>query len=220
MTITEPATLVTDYLLAGFTGALAWRLLVAARERRHMPIYWWSVAFGATAIAGVAGGTVHGFRVGMRPSVTEWLWLVAIEGLVVAAFAVVGGTLASSRLAEPVKRGTQRATAVAYAVYGLWVAGNPQFLFAIAAYGAALVVLVVFKLSAWRTERAAARWMTSGVLVSAVAAAVQQTGWSLHPHFNHNDLYHVIQAVGIWLLYRGASAQPDSISRRLDRGDD
>ena len=35
-------------------------------------------------------------------------------------------------------------------------------------------------------------------------AMVQASGFRLHEHFNHNDLYHVIQMVALVLLYRGA----------------
>lgn len=206
MTITEPATLVTDYLLAVFTGVLAWRLFRAARKTRSVPRRWWAIAFLATAAAGVAGGTVHGFRLVLPAGVTSVLWILTLEGLVVAAFAVVRGTLAGSQLTEAAKRGASRVAAVMYAAYGVWVAGSPRFVFAIAAYGVALAVLVAFKLIAWRTDRHSARWMIAGVIVSALAAAVQQSGWSIHQHFNHNDLYHVIQAVAIWMLYRGAVA--------------
>jgi hypothetical protein len=43
----------------------------------------------------------------------------------------------------------------------------------------------------------------AGVMVSFAAAGVQQSGFALHQHFNHNDLYHVIQMAGVYLLYRG-----------------
>ena len=204
MTITEPATLVTDYLLAAFTLALAWRLFEAARTMGRLAQWWWAVAFLAIAFAGVAGGTVHGFRLVLPSGVTSVLWILTLEGLVAAAFAVVRGTLAGSRLTEAAKRGASRVAAVAYAAFGVWVAGNPRFVFAIAAYGVALIVLVAFQTIAWRTDWHAARWMIAGVVVSAFAAAVQQSGWSIHQHFNHNDLYHVIQAAGMWLLFRGA----------------
>jgi len=204
MTIAEPATLITDYLLAAFTVVLARRLFRAARTTGSVAQWWWAVAFLATAIAGVAGGTVHGFRLVLPSPVTAVLWILTLESLVVAAFAVVRGTLAGSELANGAKRRASWTAAVAYAAYGLWLAGHPRFVFAIAGYAAALVVLVAFKVGAWRTEREAARWMLAGVAVSVAAAIVQQSGWSIHRHFNHNDLYHVIQAVAIWLLYRGA----------------
>jgi hypothetical protein len=46
--------------------------------------------------------------------------------------------------------------------------------------------------------------MLAGVSLSAVAAGIQQSGVAIHRHFNHNDLYHVVQAVAIWLLYLAA----------------
>ena len=206
MTITEPATLITDYLLAAFTGVLAWRLFAGSRERRPASRWWWGVAFAATAVSGAAGGTVHGFRLLLDPRVTTTLWVVTLEGLIVAAFAVIRGTLVSSPLRASSIRSATLVAGAAYAVYGLWIVGQPRFVFAIAAYAIAMGVLVGFKLSTWERERTAARWMIAGVLVSAVAAVVQQSGFSIHEHFNHNDLYHVIQAVGVWLLYRGAEA--------------
>ncbi len=52
-------------------------------------------------------------------------------------------------------------------------------------------------------SRPRGRWTAAGVAVSFAAAAVQQSGLALHRHFNHNDLYHVIQMGGLYLLYRG-----------------
>jgi hypothetical protein len=206
MTITEPATLVTDYLLACFTAILSWRLFRAARTRHSAPQWWWGTAFAATALVGVTGGTVHGFQLVLDPRVKDVLWLLTIEGLIVAAFAVVRATLVGSSLRAGTTRVASVAAAGAYGLYGLWAATTPRFAVAIAAYGMALVVLVAFKVAGWREERDAARWIIAGVLVSAIAAVVQQGGLSLHEHFNHNDLYHVIQALGVWLLYRGAAA--------------
>ena len=49
-----------------------------------------------------------------------------------------------------------------------------------------------------------------------LAAVVQQCGIGLHQHFNHNDLMHVIQMGGVWLLYmrrrRGSGMQEDSMA--------
>ena len=38
-----------------------------------------------------------------------------------------------------------------------------------------------------------------------VGAGIQQGGFSLHSHFNHNDLFHVVQMGAFYLLFRGAS---------------
>lgn len=194
--IHEPATLITDYLLAAFTIALAWRLRAQSRLTRSAAQWWWAVAFAATAVAGIAGGSVHGFPDALGRA-TAGVWLVAMESLVVASLAVVRAAISASRLGEASQRRADALAVVAYGAYGGWLAWSPSFVFAIVAYGSALAVLMLLH----RTQ-----WLVAGVVVSIVAAAVQQGKWSLHPSFNHNDLYHVIQAVAVWMLYLGAMA--------------
>ena len=212
MTITEPATLATDYLLAVFTAWLGRRLALAARVAEWNGFIekagaqrWWSMAFMATAIAGAAGGTVHGFQQMMARPVTNLLWLATLESLVVAAFAVVSAAIVLIGWSRTARFAATFAAAVAFGSYGLWVINNPVFLAAIAAYGAAFAVLVGVRLYV-RPLDGGGRLMIAGVALSLVAAGVQQSGWAIHPKFNHNDLYHVIQAVAVWLLYRSARA--------------
>jgi len=45
-------------------------------------------------------------------------------------------------------------------------------------------------------------WILSGFGLSVLAAVIQQSGWPSLAHFNHNDLYHVIQALGLIALSR------------------
>jgi hypothetical protein len=210
MTISEPATLVTDYLLALFTGALGRRLgslasaavmlgfIDKARAQR-----WWSVAFMATAMAGAAGGTVHGFQRAMPRAVTNLLWLVTLESLVLAAFAVVSAAIVLGGWSWRTRFIATFAAGVAFGSYGLWVIRNPVFLMAILAYGAALAVLVGVQLFARRLDFGG--WLLlAGVVLSLVAAGIQQSGVAIHRYFNHNDLYHVVQAVAVWFLYLAA----------------
>ena len=51
--------------------------------------------------------------------------------------------------------------------------------------------------------QATTSYLIQGESLSAVKAAVQASGFALHRHFNHNDLYHVIQMGGFYLLFRG-----------------
>jgi hypothetical protein len=88
MTISEPATLITDYLLALFTAWLARRLARAARDAEWSALVetaraqrWWSVAFMASAVAGAAGGTVHGFQHAMARLLADLLWIATLESL-------------------------------------------------------------------------------------------------------------------------------------------
>ena len=210
MTISEPATLVTDYLLALFTGALGRRLgsIASAAELlgfidKARALRWWSVAFMATAVAGAAGGTVHGFQHEMPRVATKLLWLVTLESLVVAAFAVVSAAIVLGGWGWRTRFIATFAAGVAFGSYGLWVIRNPVFLMAILAYGAAFAVLVGVRLFT-RPLDLGGRLLLAGVVLSLIAAGIQQSGVAIHRYFNHNDLYHVVQAVAVWFLYLAA----------------
>ena len=203
MTITEPATLITDYLLAAFTAALAWRLLKQFRTTGVRSKYWWAAAFAASAVASFTGGTVHGFSAVLSRSITDALWIVAMESLVVAAYCVIRAALPAMGTAVSLT------IAAGYGAYGVWLAcvwlaSNPPFVFAIAAYACALAILAVVSLQTWTSNAPASRLFAGGIAISVVAAAIQQGRVSPHEYFNHNDLYHVVQAAGLWVLYLGA----------------
>ena len=50
----------------------------------------------------------------------------------------------------------------------------------------------------------------AGVAVSLIAAGIQAGRLALHPHFNHNDLYHVVQIAAMLLYYAGAKRMRDA----------
>ena len=95
--------------------------------------------------------------------------------------------------------------AIAFAAAG-WRTGN--FLFTILDYAASMLVVLYVQIRHWRTS-AAALWLTGGIGVSFLAAAIQQSGLAPHKRFNHNDLYHVVQMGAFHLLYEGARRQED-----------
>jgi hypothetical protein len=156
MQITEPATMVTDYLIT------AWCVLLAVKLNGKLPfagpIQLWLWMFWVTALAALAGGTSHGFKLYL-----EGPALAALCTLTVAAI------------------GASAALAVAASMRSFQGAYLP------AAY-----------------RDSARRLWQAGVFVSVAGVAVQQSGWGLHQHFNHNDIYHLIQIVGLYYFYRFA----------------
>jgi hypothetical protein len=48
------------------------------------------------------------------------------------------------------------------------------------------------------------RWLAGGLLLSIAGLAIQQGHFSIHPAFNHNDLFHCVQVVALGLFFRGA----------------
>jgi len=48
------------------------------------------------------------------------------------------------------------------------------------------------------------KWLKAGLAVSAVGVLIQRIGIGFHEHFNHNDIYHLVQMVGIYFFFLGA----------------
>jgi hypothetical protein len=55
-----------------------------------------------------------------------------------------------------------------------------------------------------RVRREGILWLKRAIAVSLAALAMLLLKLAPHRHFNHNDLYHVIQMGGLYCLYRGA----------------
>jgi hypothetical protein len=195
MTIHEPMTLATDYALAAVTAFLCVSLL---RQRPRQPSRgWWGVAFAALALGAFLGGTWHGLLQ------SNLLWKATVLSVGVASFAMVVGS------AFAATQGAAREIVLALAsivlvAYCGWMLFHDAFIFVVV--DTAIGFAAVAALHVWRWNG----WILLGIAVSVAAAAVQASGLALHRHFNHNDLYHVIQIGAMFLLYRGARRLSDA----------
>jgi hypothetical protein len=198
MTLHEPATFATDCLLALWSTWLGSRLKSPDRATR-----WWRRTFFWTAAAGLAGGIYHGFGPSMAAAAADWLWRGTLIAISITSFcltlAAVHATMKRQLLWWVTLAGFKALVCISHSM------ASPVFLSAIIDYGSAMLFVLVVELRAWRANDAAhARWIVAGIVASVVGAVVQQLRWAPHPHFNHNDLYHVIQMLALGLFYRGA----------------
>ena len=195
MTISEPMTLATDYLLGAVTAwlcVLLWKQRESQRSR-----FWWTIAFGALALGAFLGGTWHGLLQ------SGLLWKATVLTIGVASFAM----LAASALA--VLSGTPRTVVlmlagVKFLVYAAAMLICDEFIVFVIDSGVTFAVVAALHL--WRFNG----WILAGLAVSVIAALAQASGLAPHRHFNHNDLYHVIQIAAMALFYRGARRLTDS----------
>lgn len=179
MTVHEPMTVATDYMLAVATAMfapLAWRH--GARL--------WALMFAFAAAGSLFGGTYHGTAVAL------W-WKPTVYSIGLASFFLL--------LAATPNRAVHTLALVKFMVYASWMITHDSFLWVIVDYGISLIIVLSLQLYAWvREDAASAPWIVEGVVVAVIAAAVQQA-----PIRWHNDLYHLIQLVSLWLMYRGAT---------------
>lgn len=68
MRISEPTTMLTDYALAGLCLYFAAALWNGSRQPGGRRVVLWMAAFLVTALAALAGGTAHGFRLSLADS--------------------------------------------------------------------------------------------------------------------------------------------------------
>jgi hypothetical protein len=199
MIIHEPATLLTDYLLAGLAAGLAWRLH-RSRPATNLAAQWWSRALGLTALSAFVGGSYHGFAPNFPPAVAGLWWIGTLLNI-----NLLSAAMTLSLLHEVAPAGKQRPWLGLIAFKFTVLAGaaiiHPYFIVGIIDYG---LTLLAWAAAVLLLRRPWSGWMMAGIGLSIIAALVQQLGWAPAPHFNHNDLYHVIQALAIGGFYRAA----------------
>lgn len=78
MQITEPVTMFTDYVLAAASLAFAILLSRRVNPSNRMTVRFWSLAFGAGAIAAFTGGTYHGLALDLDAAALRHLWNVTV----------------------------------------------------------------------------------------------------------------------------------------------
>ena len=142
----------------------------------------WALSFVFTAVAAFAGGVFHGF--GDQNLV---LWKVTVMAVGIASFFLLAGT--DRRLAI--------IAVILLVVYVPWMTAHDAFVYVVANYGITLILIAIF--------HPAKNWIFGCIAVSIAGAIVQQTRIAIDPQwFDHNDLYHVIQMVALWMLFRAA----------------
>ena len=198
----EPDVVLTDYALALECAVLAF-LLWRERTGRDPLAFWFALAFLATAVAALAGGTVHGFFSDKTSAGHRMLWplVLIMIGVGALAFTNIAAALQMTGQAVPA---ISRAALALFLVYCLVVLFfDDRFVVAIVAYLPAVLFLGwVFLEQYRRTRQRAFAWGLAGIGVTLLAAVIQQARIGLHPrYFNHNALYHTLQAAGLFMIF-------------------
>ena len=207
--ITEPMTVLTNVVLAGLAFVLGARLGYGAAAEGSASGGLLGLGMLATAFAAAFGAAAHGIDPRTDRAQRERCWRASLYTL---GFA---GAATTASVAFFTARGSIRTAILVVAglkllAYLVSVARRPEFRVASADSGGALVVLLVAALYAIaRWHAAGMRWLVAGVAVSLVAGLVQVRRIAFHRHFNHNDLFHVIQMVALYLFFRGGALLVD-----------
>ena len=207
MTLIEPDVALTDFGLAAecalFAGWLVWRGSTSKLCR------WFVVLFVALGLGALLGGITHGFLPDAGSDAARAVWnatLIAIGVAAVASWAVGAYVL----LADNTARWVLAAAALLFALnVAVVLYVSQSFFVAIAFYAPAIMfALIAFVLAYRASGKAVLLFAIAGIVLSLIAAVIQQTQTGIVAlGLTHNALYHLVQAVGLLLIFltaRGA----------------
>jgi len=185
----------TDYVLALETIFLG---ILLIKNGATLPVKLWALSFFVLAIAAITGGTYHGFIESLDAGVAHIIWKTTLLSIGVATLLMVSAAV-SSFLNPPWRTFILFFAMLQFCAYAFVVFRSDDFRFVIYDYVPAMVLIVAL---AYFTKARSSAFIITAVALSFGSAAIQQSGVQLHKHFNHNDIYHIIQMIGMYFFYR------------------
>ncbi len=201
----EPDVTLTDYAL-GLECAFFALWLLAYGQADHPLRVWFITFFVSIGLAAFTGGTVHGYFANGGTLGHTLLWLTTLIAIGVTALSgwAIGAQLYFS---ETIAAWITRGAVIVFTLYCVVVLfATRDFLVAIVHYlPATIFLLIVYVLVYQRAQETAVLSGLLGLILTFIAAGVQQAQLSFHPvYLSHNALYHVLQAVALFLIYWSA----------------
>jgi len=212
--MTEPDVAITDFILTAQCGSFAYwlsRMPVPRRRLQSLCVQF----FAVVGLASLVGGAVHGYFNDESTWGFQILWRLGLVILGAGSYFswLIGAKLLFRGGARELFGRIALGGFLLYSAYVLF--WDQHFLFAILNYLPATFFLLVAFLLQVRTGARRAGWYgASSVLLTLVAATVQQLQIAPHPtYLNHNAVYHLLQAVALTLLlvaFRGFIREEES----------
>jgi hypothetical protein len=196
----------TDYGLTVLCSWFAWSLWRQGTRTQHFQVLW-TIFFASIAAASLTGGTVHGFFLDESTWGYRLLWpttQLAIGITAASAWVLIGALISNSP--TKIKKWVLFAVTIFLVYTSVVIFYSQSFTVVILNYLPAMIALLAATFREYiRTRSKPFLLVSCGILVSFVATFVQQAGIGIHAnYFNHNSTYHLIQAFGLLILFKGA----------------
>jgi len=207
MTVAEPVTVLTDYILAVTGCLLGIRLRRAADGHESRRLLAAALLF--TGVSALVGGTSHGLGSRLDRWAHDAFWLVTYYALGLANLALIAAAVRAF-LRPRLRPWLLTALWLRLLLYVALLAPRRELRYVV--YDAVLtaaIVLALAALAAWTRRDPSVPWLVAGVAVSMAGASAQVVRLALHPLFNHNDLFHVVQTLGLVLFYEAGRRLAD-----------
>jgi hypothetical protein len=197
--LSEPTTLVSNWVLAAVALGLGVRLYRRGAGAEGLAGRLWAIAFLAGSTAALAGGVVHGFAASLTPIAHDVLWKVVLVGIGVASSLILAGTVVAT-LSSVWNRAWLTVAAGQLAVYLAFVSVSDDVRLAVWNGAVTILVVLALFLAAASDDSRRLGWILLALGLSAAGLVAQRAGLAI-AFLNHNDVCHVIQTVALWPFY-------------------
>ena len=209
--IYEPMTTITDVLIAIIALYYARELTAIYLHQLLNVQYHWIWTFRMLALGAFLGAISHGIGPYLSPLIRDSIWKFTTYCIGIMSYFMVL-TMLHHLFDYPVVLRLRWILIALIIIYLAIVTINDNFINVIRFYVPLLVIVVFGLLYTWLTVSAdGTNIIILGILISFIAASVQQSRIVFHEHLNYNDIAHFIQMVAMWCFYRGSLVLKDSV---------
>lgn len=193
----------TDYAIMAL--CVWWVIRLSHIKSRNRLKNYVTLLYVLVGLGALLGGTSHGFFEDQSTTLYRTVWSLTLF--------LLGGSSACcamiTLLLAPIRRSSINFEVI---ILGALIAYTFVILFVTQSYWIVIAANMLALLSLFlvcarhytQSKDASYAYISMGVILSVVAGLIQFFQISLHPnYFNHNALYHVVEAVGLYLLFLG-----------------
>ena len=209
--IYEPMTTITDVLITIIALYYSRELTAIYLHQLLNVQYHWIWTFRMLALGAFLGAISHGIGPYLSPLIRDSIWKFTTYCIGIMSYFMVL-TMLHHLFDYPVVLRLRWILIALIIIYLAIVTINDNFINVIRFYVPLLVIVVFGLLYTWLTVSAdGTNIIILGILISFIAASVQQSRIVFHEHLNYNDIAHFIQMVAMWCFYRGSLVLKDSV---------
>ena len=209
--IYEPMTTITDVLIAIIALYYSRELTAIYLHQLLNVQYHWIWTFRMLALGAFLGAISHGIGPYLSPLIRDSIWKFTTYCIGIMSYFMVL-TMLHHLFDYPVVLRLRWILIALIIIYLAIVTINDNFINVIRFYVPLMVIVVFGLLYTWLTVSAdGTNIIILGILISFIAASVQQSRIVFHEHLNYNDIAHFIQMVAMWCFYRGSLVLKDSV---------
>ena len=203
--IYEPTTAITDFIIFFLGCYYSWIIMHITGSVFHM---FWAISFFTLAISALLGGLSHGFGPMFSEISKMIVWrmtllFIGLTGLglfysVILIF--IDGKINFLIIFFLL---------LCFGFYNYKIFKNDKFIVAVKFYlPFTIISLICFLYIFFYRGYVGALFISVGLLVTLFASLIQSSRIILHKHFNYNDFFHVMQMIGMYLMFKGGQEMP------------